>query len=143
VRCEQSPNRDSRVTLGTKRDPLGLRRPVIDWQISDIDRHTLATASRFFAQALTQANLGHVRVAAWLLREATEGVEPITGDWHQMGTTRMADTAQRGVVDSDCRIFGIDNLFIAGGSVFPTGGAINPTLTIVALALRLADHLAR
>jgi choline dehydrogenase-like flavoprotein len=60
-----------------------------------------------------------------------------------MGTTRMADDPSTGVVDSNCRVFATRNLFIAGSSVFPTGGAANPTLTIVALALRLADHLDR
>jgi choline dehydrogenase-like flavoprotein len=58
-----------------------------------------------------------------------------------MGTTRMADGPDRGVVDLHCRVFGVDNPYVAGASVFPTGGAINPTLTLVALALRLADHV--
>jgi choline dehydrogenase-like flavoprotein len=61
--------------------------------------------------------------------------------WHHMGTTRMHDDPKQGVVDRNCQVHGIDNLFIAGSSVFPTGGYNTPTLTIVALALRLADHL--
>ena len=60
-----------------------------------------------------------------------------------MGTTRMHVDPAQGVVDADCRVHGIENLFIAGSSVFPTGGYANPTLTIVALAVRLADHLAQ
>jgi choline dehydrogenase-like flavoprotein len=58
-----------------------------------------------------------------------------------MGTTRMHDDPKQGVVDRNCRVHGIDNLFVAGSSVFPTGGAANPTLTLLALTLRLADHL--
>jgi choline dehydrogenase-like flavoprotein len=142
VRSEQSPNRASRVTLGAERDALGLRRPVLDWRVNEIDRHTLATASRLYAQALTGAELARVQVMEWLLAEATEGFSRMTGDWHQLGTTRMADTPTRGVVDKDCRVFDVDNLYVAGASVFPTSGAMNPTLTVVALALRLADHLA-
>lgn len=65
----------------------------------------------------------------------------MTGAYHHMGTTRMADDPEQGVVNRDCRVHGIDNLYIAGSSVFSTGGWANPTLTIVALSLRLADHL--
>jgi choline dehydrogenase-like flavoprotein len=67
--------------------------------------------------------------------------EFVLGGGHHMGTTRMADDPTRGVVDRNCRVHGLDNLYVIGGSVFPTGGAANPTLTIVALTLRLAEHL--
>jgi len=65
----------------------------------------------------------------------------MNGGFHHLGTTRMAADPRAGVVDADCRVHGVANLYIAGSSVFPTGGCANPTLTIVALALRLADHL--
>ena len=65
----------------------------------------------------------------------------MTGGRHHMGTTRMHEDAKRGVVNADGRVHGIENLYVAGSSVFPTSGASNPTLTVVALALRLADHL--
>jgi choline dehydrogenase-like flavoprotein len=65
----------------------------------------------------------------------------VGGGSHHMGTTRMHDDPSRGVVDRNCKVHGIDNLYVTGGSVFPTSGAANPTLTIVALTLRLADHL--
>jgi choline dehydrogenase-like flavoprotein len=153
VRCEQSPNRSSRVTLSEERDTLGLRRPVLDWRLQDLDRHTLSRASRAYAEILTRAALGRVKIVTWLLKAddapsddpagnaPAEGWELVTGDWHQLGTTRMADAPERGVVDADCKVFGLDNLFIAGASVFSTSGAMNPTLTLVALALRLADHI--
>jgi choline dehydrogenase-like flavoprotein len=63
------------------------------------------------------------------------------GAWHQMGTTRMHSDPTQGVVDANCRVHGIDNLYMAGGSVFSTAGSANPTLTMVALAARLAEHL--
>lgn len=64
-----------------------------------------------------------------------------SGGWHHMGTTRMSDDPKTGVVDADCKVYGIDNLYIAGSSCFATGGAVNPTLTVVAISLRLATHL--
>jgi len=143
VRCEQSPNPDSRVTLGSERDALGMRRVVLDWRLQEIDHRTLERASRAYAEALVGARLARVKLAPWLTDPSDDGWQRISGDWHQMGTTRMAETAVRGVVDPDCAVFGIDNLYVAGASVFPTSGAINPTLTLVALALRLAEHLER
>jgi choline dehydrogenase-like flavoprotein len=65
------------------------------------------------------------------------------GTWHHMGTTRMQDSPKLGVVDPNCLVYGTSNLYIAGSSVFPTAGANFPTITIVALALRLSDHIAR
>jgi choline dehydrogenase-like flavoprotein len=67
--------------------------------------------------------------------------ETASGGWHLMGTTRMSEDPKNGVVDADCRVHGIQNIFIAGGSCFPTGAAVNPTFSIVALSLRLADHI--
>jgi choline dehydrogenase-like flavoprotein len=65
----------------------------------------------------------------------------VFGNWHHLGTTRMHRDPSRGVVDENCRVHEMSNLYIAGGSVLPTGGYANPSLTIVALSLRLADHL--
>jgi choline dehydrogenase-like flavoprotein len=141
IRSEQSPNPSSRVTLSSERDALGVRRPVLNWLLQDLDRHTLGQASRSYAQILTRAGLARVRVAPELLEADDSLFARVTGDWHQMGTTRMADSPERGVVDAACRVFGLDNLFVAGASVFPTSGAMNPTLTLVALSLRLADHI--
>lgn len=141
VRSEQSPNRDSRITLGPTRDALGLRRPILDWRISELDRRTLTTSALRISEDLTAAGLARVQIEPWLASGPAVEAERVTGDWHQLGTTRMADSPRRGVVDADCRVHGIANLFVAGGSVFPTSGAMNPTLTVVALALRLARRL--
>jgi choline dehydrogenase-like flavoprotein len=79
-----------------------------------------------------------------LPREEIEGwPENLESGWHQLGTTRMHSDERSGVVDADARVHGMSNLYVAGGSVFPTGGTAPPTLTIVALALRLAAHLSR
>lgn len=142
LRSEQSPNRASRVLLSSdERDRFDQPRPILDWQLQALERTTFSLASRLYARALTLAGVGRVKLSDWLLRTEPLGWQAVSTDWHQMGTTRMATDRDRGVVDADCRVFGVENLFIAGASVFPTSGAMNPTLTLVALALRLADHL--
>lgn len=141
LRSEQAPRRESRVRLGRDTDPLGQRRVVLEWRLGELDRHTHETAVRRYAELFTRAGVGRVRLANELLETPADPWQRITSDWHQMGTTRMATDERHGVVDRDCRVFGLENLYVAGASVFPTGGWMNPTLTLVALALRLSDHL--
>jgi choline dehydrogenase-like flavoprotein len=138
LRAEQTPFADSRVRLGSSRDALGVRRVELDWQIRQED----FTSYRRFAD-LIGAELGAARLGRlWLPVDREDRVEwGVAGGAHHMGTTRMGSSASDGVVDANCRSFEVNNLYIAGSSVFRTGGAANPTLTIVALALRLADHL--
>ncbi len=140
ARSEQCPNPDSRVRLGDERDALGLRRSLLDWRLTELDKRTAREAARLAADMLLRHEIGRARIVEWLLAEDLEW-GPMTGCFHHMGTTRMSESPSEGVVDRDCRVHGIDNLYVAGSSVFPTAGFMNPTLTIVALALRLADHL--
>ncbi|MCB1890554.1 MAG: GMC family oxidoreductase [Rhodocyclaceae bacterium] len=136
--CEQAPDPDSRVTLSTTRDALGLRRLRLDWRLGELDRRSFAAHVRALAQEFGALGIGRT----WLdLGDEHSWPITVSGGNHHMGTTRMHADPHQGVVDADCRVHGIDNLYIAGSSVFPTGGAANPTLTLVALALRLADHL--
>jgi choline dehydrogenase-like flavoprotein len=137
---EQAPNPASRVVLSDERDSLGQRRPRLEWRLSPLDVHTLSAATRRFALAFGQADLGRVQLEKWVLEEPETWQEVYWG-CHHMGTTRMSDDPKLGVVDRDCRVHGVDNLFVAGSSVFPTVGCVNPTLTITALAHRLADRL--
>lgn len=143
--CEPSPNRESRVALGSEPDALGLAQPVLDWRMNGTDRDTVIRAHELLGQALGGAELGRM-----LLIE--EGERPswpplfrgrLDYGWHHMGTTRMHRDPRQGVVDADCRVHGMANLYIAGSSVFPTYSFSQPTLTIVALAIRLAEHLKR
>jgi choline dehydrogenase-like flavoprotein len=147
VRAEQAPNPASRVLLSQERDALGMPKLALDWRFSELDKHTLRVVAARLGAELERTGAGRVEPEAWLHDEATSwqtdpliGNHPI-GGYHHMGTTRMASDRSRGVVDGDCRVHGIANLYIAGSSVFPTSGWANPTLTILALALRLADHL--
>jgi len=147
LRAEQAPNPSSRVTLSEEKDALGLPRLNLDWQFSDIDRESAAGAMRALDHELKRLKFGYVEPAAWLEDKNTSWeIDPLIskhpiGGYHHMGTARMAESDKDGVVDADGRVHGVENLFIAGSAVFPTVGWANPTLTILALCLRLADKL--
>lgn len=147
VRAEQAPNPLSRVVLSEQRDPLGVRKADLNWQLGELDKRTVSIMAKALAQEYQRLGIGEVVPAQWLADETLEWpIDPTVsnhpiGGYHHMGTTRMASGPTEGVVDSNCRVFGLDNLFVAGSSVFSTGGWGNPTLTLIALAHRLADHL--
>jgi choline dehydrogenase-like flavoprotein len=145
---EQVPNPESRVRLGRRRDPFGLPRIELDWRLTELDQQSLRRATELFASEAGRLGIGRMRIDledgptdAWARWDGSTPWRGPKGSYHLMGTTRMHEDAHRGVVDPDCRVHGVENLWIAGSSVFPTSGSVNPTLTIVALALRLADHL--
>ncbi len=138
---EQAPNPESRVTLGDQRDSLGMPRLRVDWRHSEGDVRTAQVAFRLLGDDLACWGRGFLdappdRVARDMLRDGAYG-------GHHLGTARMSETAATGVVDRDGRVHGMHNLYVVGGATFPTSGQANPTLTIVALALRLAEHLHR
>lgn len=135
----QRPNRDSRVTLGTARDSNGVPTTVLDWRIADQDFDAVLASVERFANEVSIEGAGRLRKTDFRRRRLDEG---LSSGMHHLGTTRMATTAADGVVDKDCKVFDTDDLYVAGSSVFTTSGYVNPTLTIVALTLRLADHLA-
>ncbi|QWT21690.1 GMC family oxidoreductase [Bacillus sp. NP157] len=136
---EQAPNRDSRVTLGHVRDPLGLRRVNIDWRLTELDRYTYRTLAAVAGRPLADACGGTFVPSAWTV---DAGATPeVFGTAHHMGTTRMSTDPSTGVVDTAGTVHGMHNLHVAGSSVFPTSGWAFPTFTIVALSLRLAEHL--
>jgi choline dehydrogenase-like flavoprotein len=136
--AEQRPNPDSRVTLAASRDALGLPRVRLHWEVDPADHGSMRRSLELIAAELGAAGVGLVRSH---LHRDTGALPALRGAAHHMGTTRMGDDPEHAVVDADCRVHGLDNLFVAGSSVFPTGGCASPTLTIVALAARLADHV--
>jgi len=136
---EQEPNPDSRVSLTNDIDSFGLRRIQLNWQLCDRDLKTIRVLSINSAQEMARLNRARVQLAPFILDTNLE--IPATGFGHHMGTTRMSADPRHGVVDENCRVHGIQNLFLAGSSVFPKCGGRNPTLTIVLLALRLGDFL--
>jgi choline dehydrogenase-like flavoprotein len=132
---------DNRVTLADRRDRLGRRIARVEWRLEDGDVDSMRRVMRLFDQSVRDAGLGHLELgfpdepSAW-----RQAVEP---GKHHMGTTRMHPSPRLGVVDEHGLVHGTSNLFVTGSSVFPSGGYANPTLTIVALAARLGDHLRR
>ncbi len=137
---EQVPNPDSRVFLGPERDALGLNRVNLDWQLTSFDKYSLRRSMEIIGEELGRAGVGRLRIDDWVLSDDIASF-PGTGAWHHAGGTRMSANPKTGVVDKNCRVHGVHNLFIASSSVFATSGIANPTLTIVALAIRLADHV--
>lgn len=137
-RSEQTALAESRVTLAEDVDPIGMPRISVHWQVADDDTRRLTRALERIGSEFARNGLGRLwcqqkdgRLETWTWPGA-----------HHLGTTRMSDAPEDGVVNADCRTHEVDNLYIAGSSVFPSGGDANPTLTLVALAHRLAEHLA-
>jgi choline dehydrogenase-like flavoprotein len=141
VQSEQAPNPDSRITLTAERDALGMRQMKVDCRVLPIDKQTLRVMGELIGRELGMRNGGRVQLLDWLLDPDVSWDSEIWGGCHHMGTTRMSANPANGVVDADCRVHGLDNTYIASSSVFTTSGHANPTITIVALALRLAEHL--
>jgi choline dehydrogenase-like flavoprotein len=136
---ETSPNPHSRVTLGARKDRFGTPRVRVDWRLNPQDRLGLERLI-----ATTHAEFSRLQLGSLILdpaQDRTGWPNSMSGGKHHMGTTRMHVDERNGVVDANCRVHGCANLYVAGSSVFPTAGYANPTLTIVALAVRLADHL--
>jgi choline dehydrogenase-like flavoprotein len=131
---EPTPNPDSRVTLGQDLDALGMRRLHLDWRVSEIDFDHQDRIVALLSRALGMEGLGRLK---------HRPLDPRSGSasLHHMGTTRMSARAENGVVDGECRIHQCQNVYVASSAVFPASGFSNPTLTIVALAARLASHL--
>ena len=147
LRAEQAPNPDSRVMLADQCDALGMPRVQLDWRLGDQDVRTASQLVHATARAFTEGGFGRVEIADWLDEGRSWHFDPLVsahpiGGFHHMGTTRMADDPKSGVTDGHGRVHGIANLYIAGSSLFPTGGWANPTLTVLALALRTAGKIA-
>lgn len=133
---EQAPHQASRLTLGRDRDALGQRQLQVDWCFTDHDRRSMATTLALLTERFAQVGMGRFDFG-----DDPPTLETMTDAAHQMGTTRMAHRPEEGVVDTDCRVFGTENLYVAGSAVFPTGPSYSPTFTILALARRLGEHL--
>jgi choline dehydrogenase-like flavoprotein len=141
--AEHLPNPESRVTLARDTDALGLPRLAIDFRYTEADTAPLIRTHECFARWLEKTGLGRL---IWSVPDEQRSEHIIAQCYdghHQIGTTRMSASPVTGIVDSDCRVHGSANLFIAGSSVFPTSGEANPTLTALALALRIAAVVVR
>lgn len=143
VQWEQAPVAFNRIELSkSERDQAGVPRVELHWRKTELERKTLEESLRMFGATLASENLGRLRIADWVIAGEDYPVDHELAGHHHMGGTRMSDDPATGVVDRNCRVHGMENLFVGGSSVFTTSGQANPTTTIVALALRLGDHLA-
>ncbi len=134
---EQAPDPNNRIVLSDEKDAFGCQKLAVRWYYNDIDRRSTRRAMEIFSEEFERVGLGTMKFE--LDHDTPQVWNPCIH--HSMGTTRMHESPKQGVVDADCRVHGVSNLFIASSSVFPTGGYANSTLTILALALRMADHI--
>jgi choline dehydrogenase-like flavoprotein len=138
---EQVPNRASRIRLAEARDRLDMPQVQIDWRYAEQDVRTVGKGFDLLRDDIAQSGAGELCLGP----DETDFESVVRRDGayggHHIGTARMGSSPTMGVVDADCRVMGINNLYIAGSAVFPTSSQANPTLTIVALAIRLARHL--
>lgn len=140
---EQSPKFENHIALSTKdKDFAGIPRPELHWRKGELERKTLVEGIRMFGRALAEKNIGRLRMDDWVHNGYDYPIEDqeIAG-YHHMGGTRMSTDPRTGVVDENCQVHGMQNLYVAGSSIFTTSGYANPTMTIVALAERLGEHL--
>ena len=140
VALEQPPRLSNKVSLHTTNDALGVPKIDIYWDnLSEIEKRTVVASSETLARELGVLNIGHVKYKSeFLTGESYKFDDPIN---HHIGTTRMSNNPETGVVDKNCKVFGISNLYIAGSSVFSTSSIVNPTYTIIAMSLRLGKYL--
>jgi choline dehydrogenase-like flavoprotein len=142
--AEQAPDPQSRVYLGDERDVFGMRRLEVDYRISDLDIQSIYRAHILIDRQLRKQGCGYLTFSQKNENRVVEDIRRQLGvGGHHIGTTRMSREPSTGVVDSECRIHGVSNLFVASSSVFPTSSQANPTLTIVAFAARIANHIGR
>lgn len=141
TRIEQRPNPNSRVSLSSQRDALGQPRIELKWSLTEEEKRTIQVASQIIAEECGRLGFGRLQLRDWVRVDGDSWPDDVKGGHHHMGTTRMSESPKHGVVDANCKVHGVENLHVAGSSVFPTSGVANPTLTIVAMAIRLADHL--
>ena len=140
---EQAPLYENHVALSaTQRDFSGVPRVELHWRKSELESRTLIEGLKLMGATLIEKDIGRVRMDNWVNNGPDYPTEGEIAGYHHMGGTRMSDNPRTGVVDANCRVHGMQNLYIAGSSIFATGGYANPTATIVAFSHRLGEHLA-
>lgn len=138
---EQEPVASNHIALGNDKDSLGIPRINLHWRKNETDLRTVRETALTLGEYVAKNNIGRIHLNDWVFGDADY---PEDDEWagnHHLGGTRMAAVAEKGIVDKNCKVFGQSNLYVAGSSIFPSGGHCNPTLSIVQLALRLGTHL--
>jgi len=138
---EQEANPESRILLSERTDALGVRRSNVRWRLTDLTCYTIRRFAVVLRNEFARTGIGEIQLEEWVLDDSKSWTDRISDQFHHIGTARMNDSPGLGAVDCHCRVHDIGNLYIAGSAVFPTSGHSNPTLTIIALSMRLADRL--
>ena len=141
IDVEQRPTAESRVTLSNQKDELNLPMAKLDWRISEAEPRTVRLFAQTIHAALIARGVGDIPLHPALLKREGDLRALFSDTYHMMGGTRMGETAAGSVVDTNLKVHGVENLYVASCSVFPTGGSSNPTFTLMALTLRLAEKL--
>ena len=134
---EQSPEIKNHISLDTEYDQFGIPKPILNWQKSVLDRKTLISSVQRFNEWLLRIDGGRIQLDSRILDHNDYPIKDELAGYHHMGGTRMHASDEYGVVDANCKVYGSSNLYVAGSSIFTTGGHNNPTLPIVQFALRL------
>jgi choline dehydrogenase-like flavoprotein len=137
-RLDQAPNPASRVVISDRKDMLGSQIADLDWRLNDDDVRSFKNGQSIIAKEMAALGWGRFQEEE-ITRDLVE--DRVSGHYHQIGTTRMSESPKDGVVDADCKVHGIENLYVGGSSVFPTAGYSGPTMMIIAFAMRLAEHM--
>jgi choline dehydrogenase-like flavoprotein len=138
IRLEQAPDPDSRITLAEGTDALGMPRVALDYRLGGLEARTVGQVLEAYARAIGAADLGRMQID---FDPDSDWTADVGWQYHHCGGTRMSDDPATGVVDRNCRVHGVDNLYVAGSSIFPTAGHANPTMNLLAFTVRLADHI--
>jgi choline dehydrogenase-like flavoprotein len=138
IGMEQAATPSNRIRLSDNLDALGMRKAIVDWRVGDVEYETASRFARIIKQQLEAAGFAALDWTPGLL----EGLRPALVDsYHPMGGLRMGVDPAASMVDTNLKVHGVKNLYIASCAVYPSGGSSNPTFTLMALAMRLGDHL--
>ena len=129
------------ISLDGEKDKFGIPKPILNWQKKTLDRKTVMKSIEVFNQWLLEIDAGRIQLDDWLINQKNYPTNDELAGYHHMGGTRMSKDSKSGVVDENLKVWGINNLYVCGSSVFPRGGTCNPTLSIIHFSLRLGDYL--
>ncbi|MRI02115.1 hypothetical protein GH721_16340 [Kriegella sp. EG-1] len=141
VHSEQEPNADSKIILSDKRDVLGMQRINLKWSISDVTIKTIRKMALITAKEMQNSDIAHVKLKDWITNKNLNFANQLTDTYHQAGGLKMSNYRKNGVVNENCMVYGVENLYIASSAVFPSSSFSNPTMTIIALAIRISEKI--
>jgi choline dehydrogenase-like flavoprotein len=142
IHSEQEPTAESNITLDESFDAFGMPRVRLNWSISELTIKTIRSTAQLVQKEFSEAGIAEVKLEPWVKNNSNPHCW-LSDVYHQAGGLRMANTADEGVVDSSCQVFGVQNLYVASSAVFPTSSFSNPTMTTIALSIRIADEVSK